>query len=365
MSNQNQTGGRADTEREQGAVALSESESRFRAFLDNSPTLTFIKDEQGRYVYVSQIVRRYMAKDSASQLGKTDLELWPATMARQLRENDAAVLTSGKPQELAETVLGADGEPHHFLVFKFPFRDGSGKRFLGGIAVDITERKQLEERQSLYAERLRVLSRRLVEVQEEERQRLACELHDEIGQALTSLRLILEATGEPSSEAAQARLNEARGLIEEILSRVRGLSFDLRPALLDHLGLEAALRSFLERYTARTKVQVNFKHAGLEGRLPPEVETAAFRIVQEALTNIARHAGVSEAAVRVWRDGDTLEIQIEDQGAGFDADTVLAAGRSSGLPGMRERVKLLGGQFTLEAAPGSGTHLLARLPLSD
>jgi signal transduction histidine kinase len=163
---------------------------------------------------------------------------------------------------------------------------------------------------------------------------------------------------------AEAKLAEARALLDEVLTRVRELSYDLRPALLDHLGLLPALRCLIERYTDSTGVCVNCKHAGLDERVAPELETAAFRIVQEALTNVARHAQVSEAAVRVWVETDILAVQVEDQGVGFDVEAVMAAARSHGLPGMHERVLLLEGRLLIESAPGSGTHVLAELPLS-
>ena len=126
-----------------------------------------------------------------------------------------------------------------------------------------------------------------------------------------------------------------------------------------------ALLGLFERYTKRTGVRVSFHHSGVEGRrFAPEVETTAYRVVQEALTNVARHARVTETAVRVWVDADALQVQVEDEGVGFDPQAVLAAGRSSGLPGLHERVRLVGGRLTLESSPGGGTHLLAELPLA-
>jgi signal transduction histidine kinase len=150
------------------------------------------------------------------------------------------------------------------------------------------------------------------------------------------------------------------------MARARKLSLDLRPGMLDDLGLLPALLWHIEHYTAQTHVRVIFKHSGLEGmRFAPEVETAAYRVVQEALTNAARHARVSEAAVRVWADGHTLAIQVEDRGAGFDPETVLAASGTSGLAGMRERAMLLGGQLTVESRPGAGTRLTAEWGIVD
>ena len=120
-------------------------------------------------------------------------------------------------------------------------------------------------------------------------------------------------------------------------ARVRRLSFDLRPADLDQLGLLPALLALFERYTAQTGVLVNFKHQGVEGRFASQVETGAYRIVQEALTNAARHAGVAGVTVRVWTDADKLNLQVEDRGCGFDPEVALKAPRSSGLIGMQER----------------------------
>jgi signal transduction histidine kinase len=323
-----------------------------------------MKDELGRYVYISQNTLRATNKTPENFLGHTDFDLWPAEAADQLRANDANVLATGELKEVIETVPGPDGAESFFLSFKFPFRDGSGKLLLGGVAVDVTERHRAEERQREYAERLRTMSHRLVEVQEEERRHLSRELHDEVGQALTSLRFAVEAVGSVAGEAAQADLAGARDLLGEILSRIRGLSSDLRPALLDHLGLPAALEWLIERFTQRTRVQVNFKHCGLKERLPQGVETAAYRIVQEGLTNVARHAGVAEATVRIWVDNDVLEVQVEDLGSGFDpAAVATSAASSGGLVGMYERTQLLGGNLLIESTPGGGTHLVAQFPI--
>jgi len=155
-------------------------------------------------------------------------------------------------------------------------------------------------------------------------------------------------------------------MVNELMALVRDLSLDLRPAMLDDLGLLPTLLWHFDRYTAQTDVGVTFKHIGLEGRrFAPEVETAAYRIVQEALTNVARHAGVSEVAVRLWADQETLGVQIEDRGTGFDPEAALAAGDTTGLAGMRERAVLLGGQLTVESASGAGTCVRAELPLGD
>lgn len=213
-------------------------------------------------------------------------------------------------------------------------------------------------------ERLQALSRRLVEAQETAGRRIARELHDEVGQALTGLMLTLRICARTADEDMRTNLEEAMQVVNELMVRVRELSLDLRPAMLDDLGLLPALLWHFDRFAAQTGVQVNFKHTGLEGRrFTSEVETAAYRVVQEALTNIARHASVNEATVRAWVSEDMLGIQVEDRGTGFDPETVLTAGTTGGLTGMYERVTLLGGQLIVESAPGHGTRLTAELPL--
>ena len=209
--------------------------------------------------------------------------------------------------------------------------------------------------------RLQGLSGRLMEVQEAERRHLARELHDEIGQLLTGLRLTLEVPAPPSPVVAE-RLALARSLVAGLLDRIRALSLDLRPSILDDLGLLPALLGHIERYTSQTKMRVHLEHNGLDRRFAAETETAVYRIVQEALTNVARHGRVDEVTVRLWATDDVLGVQVEDHGAGFDPETV-SAGRSGGLAGLRERAALLNGHLTVETRPGRGVRLTAEVPL--
>jgi signal transduction histidine kinase len=212
-------------------------------------------------------------------------------------------------------------------------------------------------------QQLQALSQRLLEVQEGERRVIARELHDEVGQALTGLKLFLEADSRAAGETASSKLTTAQSLVDDLINRVRDLSLDLRPTMLDDLGLVPALLWQFERYTAQTGIRVNFQHFGLIRRFDPDVETAAYRIVQEALTNVARYAQVNEATVNLWADSAMLNVQIEDQGVGFDADPSRTPHSSNGLAGMRERAMLLEGQLTIETAPGAGTQITAELPL--
>jgi signal transduction histidine kinase len=246
----------------------------------------------------------------------------------------------------------------------FPVSDYSFFHALGqevGVAI---QNARLFEQARAGHRQLRALSHRLVELQESERRLVARELHSEIGQLLAGLKLGLETRLRTQSEAGSGHPVELLMLVDELIGRVRKLSLDLRPGLLDDLGLLPALLWHFDRYTALTQVRVTFEHAGVEGRFPPAVETAAYRIVQEALTNVARHAGVQEARVRLVAQPGILVAQVEDAGKGFH-HAALARDAAAGLTGMQERAQLLGGRLLVETAPGAGTRLTAELPLGE
>ncbi len=212
--------------------------------------------------------------------------------------------------------------------------------------------------------RLQALSHRLLDIEENERRAIARELHDEIGQALTGLKLSLETAARLPQAPADAQIAAAVGVANDLIARVRNLTLNLRPAALDDLGLLPALLWHFERYTQQTGVRVDFRHQGLaERRFEHEIETVACRIVQEALTNVARHAQCAEVEVRVWADDALLNLRIEDYGIGFNALRRMNA-NSSGLLGMEERAAIVGGTLSIESQPGSGTQLVAELPLA-
>lgn len=212
-------------------------------------------------------------------------------------------------------------------------------------------------------ERMRALSERLVAVQETERAHLARELHDEIGQMLTSLSLALTVNERMSAELLRERIAQVQRQVNQLTSQVRTLSLNLRPAMLDDLGLLPALIWFTRRYADQTGIQVHFQHAGLDGVVTPAIGATAYRVVQEGLTNIARHAHVNHVRVQVWTTDRILAVQVVDEGSGFAVDQALTSYSSSGLAGMQERVRLAGGHLSIESSPGEGTRILAELPL--
>ena len=213
-------------------------------------------------------------------------------------------------------------------------------------------------------DRLQKLSRRLVEAQEAERRYIAQELHDEIGQLLTGLKLTIQMSKELLSEEGKKEFEQADELLEELLRQVRDLSLDLRPSMLDDLGLLPALLWQIERYEGQTGINVDFKHSGLtDERFIPELETTAYRIVQEALTNVARHSNAEEVKVIAEVAHNILTLQVSDEGVGFDISQSSDIQTSLGLIGMRERAIMLGGSFEIESEAGKGTMLIAELPV--
>jgi len=347
-------------------LRLPESDARYQTLIEQIPAVVFMAFlDKG-------IGEAYVSPQIEAILGYTQEE-WlndPVRWYQKIHPDDkdrwsveaAGLFLLGNPLKSLYRVIARDGRVVWFHCEAKMVRNHDGRPwFIHGVAFDITELKSAEEALKKSAEQLQTLSRRLMEVQEQERRNIALELHDEIGQVLTGLKLTLEvSTKVPAAELGDT-LSQARGLVNELMARVRKMSLDLRPGMLDDLGLLPTLLWQIENYTAQTHVKVNFKHSGLERqRFAPEVETVAYRVVQEALTNVARHANVHEATVRVWTDQDTLAIEVADHGRGFDLDSVVAR-ETSGLTGMRERATLAGGQLQIESRPGKGTRLLAEL----
>ncbi len=204
--------------------------------------------------------------------------------------------------------------------------------------------------------------RRVVDAQELERRRLARELHDETGQALTSILLGLRTVEEAqTTEAVRAAVEELRELVRATLHDVRRLAVELRPKALDDFGLVAALERLTSSFAEQTGIHVDFQAVVPEERLPAEIETTLYRIVQEALTNVIKHARADRVSVLVTRKDASVTAVIEDDGAGFETSRIREGGL--GLLGMRERAALVGGRVDVESRPGAGSTLVAEVPL--
>ncbi len=216
--------------------------------------------------------------------------------------------------------------------------------------------------------RMQSLSRRLVEVQESERRHIARELHDEAGQALVSLRYGLRLLEREikSGELVAGRVGELMQRTDAVIDGLHRLAADLRPASLDHLGLESALREYARSAGAKFGLTVRFKASGFgEERLPTVVETALYRVVQEAMTNVVRHAKATHVDVVLEHRGATVMAMVEDNGVGFVPGAVQRSNEHIGLLGLRERAEALGGTLTIESTPGAGTTILVEVQSAD
>ena len=211
------------------------------------------------------------------------------------------------------------------------------------------------------------LLKKVINVQEEERKRIARELHDETSQALATLLLAIETTGAAPDQVG-ARLVQMKQLTKQTLDNVHRMIHDLRPSFLDDLGLVSALRWAGESRLEPMGIDLQFDIAGAERRLGPEVETTLFRVGQEAISNIAKHAEANSVRIAVEFGRSYVRLQVEDDGKGFEPEAVPTLGQAArglGLLGMRERVALIGGTLIVESEPGKGTHIRVEMPVAD
>jgi two-component system sensor histidine kinase UhpB len=286
------------------------------------------------------------------------------------------VRQSGQPVTVVHEHYQANGERRLVEIIASPLWEADGT-FQGIIESvrDITERKRAEEALQQYTERLRALAAQLAEVAEAERQRLARELHDQVGQNLTALGINLNIIRTQMSEEAAApvrsRLDDSLSLVEQTAARIRDVMADLRPPVLDDYGLVAALHWYGEQFARRTDIAVVVEGVEPVPRLAARVENALFRIAQEALTNVAKHAQATHVTVTVEVDSGTLRLVVADDGIGFDPSALLRAGpahlaqpdgsRGWGLLTMTERAEAVGGRCCFESDPGQGAQVIVEV----
>jgi PAS domain S-box-containing protein len=333
---------------------LKETEARLRFFIDQLPARATATDRDLRVVWD----RGAGFPDNPSTVGQTVPDLFASSPDR------ARVLDACRRALAGESckLLVDDGEQAAQLQIG-PARDLAGNVIgVMGVAFDVTERARAEsalrETQHILEqkrEQLQALSHKLIEAQEAERRAIARELHDDFGQVLTAIKLNLERrAGDPAESIA---------LVDGAIARMSDLAQDLRPPLLDELGLEASLRWYVEREARRAGLEFAFALSPLANRPAPAVETTCFRVAQEALTNIVRHARAHRVAIELGGGTDsTLVLAVQDDGRGFDVAAARKRATSQGLLGMQERVSLVGGEFRIESGP-VGTIVRARLPL--
>ena len=343
------------------AAALRESEERFRtAFADAAIGMVLTTPEG----HLLQVNRAY-----CEILGRSEHELraagFPSLTHPDDREANARLIRRTLAGEIPGFVhekryLKPDGAVVWVQNSVSLVRDARGRpRSFIALTQDISERKRAEAD-------LRRMSRKLVDLQETERRRLARELHDEMGQALGALKLNLERMkARPTGADHGTFLEESIGIVDHLVQQARSLALDLRPSLLDDFGLVPAVRWYVDKQAQRAGLTAEILDGIGRTGVPAEVETACFRVVQEAVANVVRHARARRVTVELALDGGDILLAIEDDGVGFDAPKTRRSAPldgSFGILGMEERVTLAGGRFELDSTPGRGTVVRARFP---
>ena len=351
------------TERKQTEQALRESEERYRELFENSKDALYVHDMNGMYTSINRAAEKLSGYSRAELIGQhfsnfVSPEYVNLVRSQLCRKLEASGETTYEIEMIAKQGRRISVEVSSRLIVE------NGKPIgVQGCVRDVSERKRAQEAARTY-------SRRLIQAQEAERRRISRELHDQVGQILTAVKMKLHALQqEYSSPEIFSSIDDNIGVIDEAVSQVRDLSVVLRPLLLDDFGLVVALRWYLDRQSKNCGVPAEFITRSLteDDRFSSELETACFRIVQEAVTNVIRHAKASRISVMLERTGPDLILLIVDDGAGFDVKAVRsgAAVATLGLRGMEERVQAVGGSISIDSAPALGTEICARFPTQE
>ena len=352
------------TERKQVEAALRENEQRYRTLFSQAMDGILMLDAEGNIVDGNSSFAR-MHGYSIDELLRMNL--------RQLDTSDTLALAPGRIRRvLAGETLGFEVEHFHKNGHLVPLDvaasaiDIDGKQYVLAFHRDITERRRAEAEIRRSHQALRGLSKAANEALEAERRRTARELHDELGQSLTALKMDLESLRSalpPSQPDLGDRVQSMHALLDGTIAATRRIAADLRPLMLDDLGLAAALDWLTHNFSKHTGIATDLVIDDSVAQVPEPIASALYRITQESLTNVAKYAEASAAEIRLERDGDWVELLVRDNGRGIDAADQDKRG-TFGLLGIRERVSLLGGEVAIKGEPGQGSEVRARIPLA-
>jgi PAS domain S-box-containing protein len=350
------------THRKQAETEVRESEARFRRMSDAAPVMIWISDLDQHRTYFNTYWLEFCGRTLAEELGQGwEKRVHPDDLRRCQTVYDEA-FNARQPFRLEFRLRRFDGEYRWLLETGAPRIDVDGK-FSGfiGSCVDITDRKRAEED-------LRDISGRMIQTQEEERRRVARELHDDVSQRLALVAIDLEqmAQSPPTSQGELAsRIQGIWSLTQEVCSDLHRLSRQLHPSKLEDLGLVAAVRSHCQEVEKRGTLRVAFAYHDVPRSVPPDVALCLYRVVQESLRNIVKHSGAKSAEVELTADPKTIHLRVSDSGAGFDLETMRARSGGLGLVSMRERLRSVGGEIKIFSKPAQGTRVEVSIPLRE
>ena len=348
------------------AAQVDHLNRRMRTLFDLLPVAIWITEGEAVVYANSACARLFGVAQRESLTGQSIYTLLHPTTHEQVREMVAHALDSEEEVlPMHGKIARRDGSSRDVEMVVAALPDHS-RTLVQMVLSDIT--KQSQERRALMASRrtLRDLAASLVDAREEEQRRIARELHDELGQRLTALKLELSAPeGMDAPGFPSARTQSMIQMVDDTMAATRRISMDLRPLMLDDLGLNAAIEWLALEYERRSGLRVALRCDPLPEPMPQRVLTALYRIVQEALTNVVRHARATRVEISMVHTGPSIELRVEDNGTGFSDKLQRGPGKSFGLIGIRERVLMLGGELRLGNLPGGGAYMAVKLPLSD
>jgi two-component system sensor histidine kinase UhpB len=356
----------ADIERRRVTKTLNKYEQNFQQLVKLLPQVIYEMDLDGRF----QFINDYGFKTFGYEAGELEkgihfTQLFVPEEREQLEKNIRKILEGNDVEGHEYTALRKDGSTFQVLIYSSPIIQNGKSIGLRGVAIDITDRKKIEQELKDSRDQFRNLSAHLQSVREEERSYIAREIHDELGQALTALKMDLIWINRhllPEQKEIIAKIYEMFSLIDQTIHSVRRIATDLRPGLLDDLGLSATIEWYCEDFQNRTGINCLLEKSPAEIILDQERSIAIFRILQEALTNVARHAKANCVRVKIERQDCLFRMVIHDNGIGIKPEQVNDP-HNLGLVGLRERVYPFNGQISIEGYPGKGTLVEVKIPI--
>jgi two-component system sensor histidine kinase UhpB len=327
----------------------------------NTPTMTWIIDEFATFRYLNAA---YMKGFNLTEgaIGKSIYNFFPKHICDQFVENNWKVFQTNQAIELTEEGVGPGGEKQVYHIFKFPLESENGIRLLGGVALDITKKVQLEQQLAEdEARKKREIIQAIINAQEKERTELAYELHDNVNQILSSSKLMLEVAAEKPALSKDFTLR-GLGYLQEAINEIRKISHNITPASLRDISLEVAVADVVQTINATGKLKIKYykKIEQLKQEIAPEKQLAVLRIIQEQFNNIMKHASASEATISLVITEKNLALEINDNGQGFDPST---AKKGLGLNNMFNRVEYYHGTIEFISSVGRGCTLQIEIPV--